>query len=82
MLRNLANGDGTPLTKAQHDAIQNASAGDITKLRWIIAAKWEMSDIKDGAVQAAAVFGTIKTYYKPDPAIHGYATNLDYFNAQ
>jgi RHS repeat-associated protein len=25
---------------------------------------------------------TIKTYYKPDPAVHGYPTNLDYFNAQ
>jgi hypothetical protein len=26
--------------------------------------------------------GTIRTYYKPDPAIHGKPTNLDYFNAQ
>lgn len=26
--------------------------------------------------------GTVRTYYVPDPAIHGYATNLDYFNAQ
>ena len=26
--------------------------------------------------------GTIRTYYKPDPAVHGHATNLDYFNAQ
>jgi hypothetical protein len=26
--------------------------------------------------------GTIRTYYKPDPPIHGYQTNLDYFNAQ
>jgi len=26
--------------------------------------------------------GTIRTYFKPDPSIHGYATNLDYFNAQ
>jgi hypothetical protein len=26
--------------------------------------------------------GTIRTYYKPDPAVHGYPTNLDYFNAQ
>jgi hypothetical protein len=24
----------------------------------------------------------IKTYYRPDPAVHGYPTNLDYFNAQ
>jgi hypothetical protein len=24
----------------------------------------------------------IRTYYKPDPAVHGYPTNLDYFNAQ
>ncbi len=24
----------------------------------------------------------LRTYYKPDPAIHGYPTNLDYFNAQ
>jgi YD repeat-containing protein len=26
--------------------------------------------------------GVIRTYYKPDPAVHGYSTNLDYFNAQ
>ncbi|HEY3940443.1 MAG TPA: hypothetical protein VGL97_23650 [Bryobacteraceae bacterium] len=26
--------------------------------------------------------GAVRTYYKPDPAIHGYPTNLDYFNAQ
>jgi filamentous hemagglutinin len=26
--------------------------------------------------------GTIRTYFKPDPAVHGYPTNLDYFNAQ
>ena len=26
--------------------------------------------------------GVIRTYYKPDPKIHGYPTNLDYFNAQ
>lgn len=26
--------------------------------------------------------GTIRTYYKPNPAVHGYPTNLDYFNAQ
>jgi hypothetical protein len=26
--------------------------------------------------------GTIRTYYRPDPARHGYPTNLDYFNAQ
>jgi RHS repeat-associated protein len=24
----------------------------------------------------------IRTYFKPDPSIHGYETNLDYFNAQ
>jgi len=26
--------------------------------------------------------GVIRTYCKPDPNVHGYATNLDYFNAQ
>jgi hypothetical protein len=26
--------------------------------------------------------GTIRTFYKPDPAVHGYPTNLDYFNVQ
>ncbi|HTC93412.1 MAG TPA: RHS repeat-associated core domain-containing protein [Terriglobales bacterium] len=26
--------------------------------------------------------GTIRTYFKPDPAVHGLPTNLDYFNAQ
>jgi filamentous hemagglutinin len=26
--------------------------------------------------------GTTKTFYKPDPAQHGYPTNLDYWNAQ
>jgi pyocin large subunit-like protein len=26
--------------------------------------------------------GTIRTYFRPDPAVHHFATNLDYFNAQ
>ena len=26
--------------------------------------------------------GIIRTYYKPNPAIHGETTNLDYFNKQ
>jgi hypothetical protein len=26
--------------------------------------------------------GVIRTYYKPDPAVHGRGSNLDYFNAQ
>lgn len=26
--------------------------------------------------------GTIRTYFKPDPAVHGFPTNVDYFNAQ
>lgn len=26
--------------------------------------------------------GTIRTYFKPDPAVHGFPSNLDYFNAQ
>lgn len=26
--------------------------------------------------------GAIRTYYKPDPAVHGKGSNLDYFNAQ
>jgi len=26
--------------------------------------------------------GVIRTYFKPDPAVHGRATNLDYFNAE
>lgn len=26
--------------------------------------------------------GSIRTYYKPDPAVHGKGSNLDYFNAQ
>ena len=25
--------------------------------------------------------GSIRTYYKPDPAVHGRESNLDYFNA-
>jgi filamentous hemagglutinin len=26
--------------------------------------------------------GVIRTYFKPDTAVHGYETNLDYYNAQ
>jgi filamentous hemagglutinin len=39
----------------------------------------------DPATEAFGIIkpdGTIRTYYKPDPAVHGYRTNLDYFNAQ
>jgi hypothetical protein len=31
---------------------------------------------------AMAPDGTIRTFFRPDPAKHGYPTNLDYFNAQ
>jgi pyocin large subunit-like protein len=39
----------------------------------------------DPATQAFSLVkadGTLRTHYKPDPAVHGYPTNLDYFNAQ
>jgi len=26
--------------------------------------------------------GEVRTFYKPNPAVHGKASNLDYFNAQ
>ncbi len=26
--------------------------------------------------------GVPRTFFKPDPAVHGFPTNLDYFNAQ
>lgn len=26
--------------------------------------------------------GTVRTYYKPNTSVHGYPTNMDYFNAQ
>ena len=26
--------------------------------------------------------GVVRTYYKPDPALHGYPTKLDYFLAE
>ncbi|MGO9470068.1 MAG: hypothetical protein ACLQVF_38705 [Isosphaeraceae bacterium] len=32
-----------------------------------------------GVVKAG---GAIRTHFKPNPAVHGYSTNLDYFNAQ
>ena len=39
----------------------------------------------DPATDTFAVYlpnGTPKTMFKPDPSKHGYACNLDYFNAQ
>ena len=32
-----------------------------------------------GAMDAS---GAPRTFFKPDPSVHGYQTNLDYFNAQ
>jgi filamentous hemagglutinin len=26
--------------------------------------------------------GSIRTYYRPDPAVHGYSTHAEYFNVQ
>ena len=26
--------------------------------------------------------GSIRTYYRPNPKVHGFATNLDYFNSE
>jgi hypothetical protein len=39
-------------------------------------------DPKTNTFGAYNADGTTRTFYKPDPAAHGYATNLDYWNAQ
>jgi pyocin large subunit-like protein len=39
-------------------------------------------DPKTNTLGAYNPSGTTRTLYKPDPAAHGYPTNLDYWNAQ
>ena len=39
-------------------------------------------DAKSEIFGVQAVSGAPKTMFKPNPAVHGYVTNLDYFNAQ
>jgi pyocin large subunit-like protein len=62
------------------DFLQNPGAGVLSKTR----ANGDVVRF-DPSTNAFGVMdktGTPRTFYKPDPAKHGYATNLDYFNAQ
>ncbi|MEC5217622.1 hypothetical protein RCH09_002582 [Actimicrobium sp. GrIS 1.19] len=67
------------ILKAQ-EFLQNPPPGTLSKTR-------ANGDILrfDPATDAFAIMdksGAPRTFYKPDPAVHGYPTNLDYFNAQ
>jgi hypothetical protein len=69
--------------KKAKDFLNNPPPGTLTKVR--------VGGLKDGDVlryhPATNTFGIMdkngvpRTFYKPDPAVHGYPTNLDYFNA-
>ncbi len=39
-------------------------------------------DTKTNAFGVVSMNGTLRTFYVPDPVVHGYPSNLDYFNAQ
>jgi pyocin large subunit-like protein len=62
------------------DFLHNPPAGALSKTR----ANGDVVRF-DPATDAFGVMdkaGSPRTFYKPDPAQHGYSTNLDYFNAQ
>ncbi|WP_430733403.1 hypothetical protein [Ectothiorhodospira lacustris] len=65
--------------KAEH-FLHNPTAGVLSKTR----ANGDVVRF-DPATNAFGVMdktGAPRTFFKPDPAKHGYPTNLDYFNAQ
>ncbi|MGK9171323.1 hypothetical protein KXR53_33840 [Inquilinus limosus] len=67
-------------TKQAQEFLRNPGQGVLSKVR-------SNGDVVrfDPATQAFGVMDSAsapRTFYKPDPARHGYPTNLDYFNAQ
>ena len=60
--------------------VNNPPAGTLTKVRNNGETVYYNPSTNTFAVKRAD--GAPKTMFKPDPADHGYKTNLDYFNAQ
>ncbi|YCH31512.1 hypothetical protein M1D48_05530 [Erwinia sp. D4-22] len=66
--------------EAAHSFVNNPPAGTLTKVRSNGETVYYNPSTNTFAVKRAD--GAPKTMFKPDPADHGYKTNLDYFNAQ
>lgn len=63
-----------------HQFLQNPPAGTLTRTRANgDVVRFDPATDSFGVMDSA---GAPRTFYKPDPAVHGYPTNLDYFNAQ
>jgi hypothetical protein len=63
-----------------HDFLHNPPSGALTKTRTNgDTVVFDPSTDRFGVMNAS---GAPKTYFIPDPAVHGYPTNLDYYNAQ
>jgi filamentous hemagglutinin len=62
------------------DFLRNPPAGTLTKIR----PKGDVVRYNPftNTFGVRAPNGEPRTFYKPDPAEHGFATNLDYFHAQ
>jgi filamentous hemagglutinin len=66
--------------EAAHAFIYHPPAGTLTLTR----SNHEVVfyDPKSNLFAVRAVNGAPKTFFKPDPAVHGYKTNLEYFYGQ
>jgi RHS repeat-associated protein len=63
-----------------HDFLDNPPPGTLTKVR-------PNGDVvqyhpASNTFAVASQTGAPRTFFKPDPGVHGYPSNLDYFNAQ
>lgn len=65
---------------ATHDFVRNPPNGTLSKTRSNGDTIYYNPSTNTFAVKNAD--GTPKTMFRPDPADHGYKTNLDYYNAQ
>lgn len=65
---------------AAHNFVNNPPSGTLTKVRPNGETVFYNPTTNTFAVQRAD--GVPRTMFRPDPADHGFKTNLDYFNAQ
>jgi filamentous hemagglutinin len=72
--------NATQYVKKAHEFLNNPPSGALIKIR--SNGEVVIYDPTTNTFGIRLPDGTPKTMFRPDPAAHGYPTNLDYFNAQ
>jgi filamentous hemagglutinin len=72
--------DVADYVKQAHDFLLNPPPGTLTRIR--ADGDFVRYNPVTNTFGVLSKVGAPRTFFKPNPAIHGFATNLDYFNAQ